>query len=133
MYLRFTSPVRSGRRGVHMGIFQAAFICRDDVDMPAYLRKQLIEEIDWFKDNLRSPNAHHFIPFHSRTYRWESICWFKSSARNMIDHAWSLRALIEECGMPLALLHTRNPGRISYEDDYQIVAYPRRDAAIKFQ
>jgi len=132
MYLRFTSPVRSGRRGVHMGIFQAAFICRDDVDMPAYLHKQLIEEIDWFKANLQSPNARHFRTQHFSQFRCESICWFKSSAKQMIDHAWALRALLEECGMPISLLHTKNPGHISFEDNYQIVAYPRRDAAIKF-
>ena len=132
MYLRFVSPLREGRRGVYSGIFQAAFTCRDEVDMPAYLRRQLIEEIDWFKAHLHSPDDCHFRPRHSGQHRWESICWFKASARHMIARAWSLKACIEDAGMPICIRHTSDPGVITYEDDHQIVAYPRRGADIGF-
>ena len=109
-----------------MGIFQAAFKCRDDVDMPAWLHRHLIEEIDWFKKYLPSPDEHYFDRIYNGDVHPDAICWFKSGAKRFINHAWTLKALIEEVGLPLSIVKTQTPGRISYQDKYQIVAHPLR-------
>ena len=124
MYLRFISPLRQRRRDLHMGIFQAVIKCRDDVDMPAWLHAQLIKEFQWFKDYLPSPDDRHFDRWTVRGYHPDAICWFKASAKQMISRSWALKALIEEAGMPLSVMQTDQPGKITYEDKYQIVAHP---------
>lgn len=136
MYLRFVSPLKNGEsarpRDLHMGIFQAVITCRDDVDMPAWLHAQLIREFQWFKDYLPSPDEKYFQNWYVSDYHWESICWFKASARQMIKRAWVLKALIEQAGLPISVVSTREPGSIRYQDKYQIVAHPLRTNLPKF-
>jgi len=43
-----------------------------------------------------------------------------------------LKALIEEAGLPITVLHTDNPGWIVYRDKYQIVAHPQRSNLPRF-
>lgn len=137
MYLRFVSPLKLGGsarpRDLHMGIFQAVITCRDDVDTPTWLHAQLIEEFDWFKDHLPSPDEKYFETWHVRDYHWDSICWFKASASQMIKRAWALKALIEEAGMPISVISTTTPGRITYQDKHQIVSHPLRTDLPKFR
>jgi hypothetical protein len=42
----------------------------------------------------------------------------------MLVHAFTLAALIEEGGVPIERIWTRDPGQILYRDDYQVVAKP---------
>ena len=136
MYLRFVSPLKYGEsrraRDLHMGIFQAAFECRDNVDMPAWLHSELIKQIDWFADYLPSPDSRHFDYIHTREIHPDAICWFKGTAKRFVDRAWLLKALIEEAGLPMSAVYTRKPGRIRYQDKYQIVAHPLRTDLPRF-
>lgn len=34
---------------------------------------------------------------------------------------WEIVTLLKECGVPVRLLRSANPGKVVYEDDYQIV------------
>ena len=116
-----------------MGIFQAVMYCRDDVDIPAWLHRQLVDEFQWFKDYLPSPDEQYFEYCYSRHYHPDAICWFKASAKGFIDRAWALKALIGEAGLPMAVAHTQHPGSITYQDKYQIVAHPLRSDLPKFK
>ena len=123
MYLRFVSPLKyegsEKRRDLHMGLFQALIKCRDDVDMPAWLHRQLVDEFQWFKDYLPSPDEEYFDYMYTREFHPDAICWFKASAKCFIDHAWTIKALIEEAGIPFAWYSTQsNPGAIAFEDEY---------------
>lgn len=124
MYLRFVSPLRSSVCGVNMGIFQSAFECRDEPLHPEFLREAIREEIDWFKKHLPSPDESVFQVKSRGHMHSLGICWFKSKASEMISRAFSLRALLGECGMQVTTIGTDNPGQILYADDFQIVAKP---------
>jgi len=102
------------------------------VDVPAWLHQQLIEEVDWFKKYLPSPDDKYFNPTYVSRFHPDAICWFKASAKSCIAHAWTLKALIEEAGLPMSVCHTRRPGSISYQDKYQIVAHPFRSDLPRF-
>ncbi len=136
MYLRFISPLRLGGRRrrleLHKGIFQAAWTCRDELDIPIWLRKQIIEEMNWFNENLDAPYGYSFYPTYVRRFHPIAICWFKASAKSYIHHAWTLKALIEEAGLPMSVRHTQTPGCITYQDKYQIVAHPLRSDLPRF-
>ena len=56
MYLRFISPFHSRWKNVDYGIFQAAYMCRDEQLIPNYLLDQLMIQVDWFKKHLPSPD-----------------------------------------------------------------------------
>lgn len=125
MYLRFVSPLRGYKRGVDWGIFQAAFFCRDNDNTPNYLRNAIVEEINWFKKYLPSPDERYFdegsVPKHLAR-----ICWFRSDAKEIINHAYGLKFLLDEGGYPIAVIKVRHPGVIFYKDKYQVVAKPER-------
>ena len=107
-----------------MGIFQSAFECRDESLHPDFLRSAIREEVEWFKTHLPSPDEDVF-KVRSRGYlRSLGICWFKCEAREMIKHAFSLQALLKECGMHITTIGTAKPGQILYADSFQIVAKP---------
>jgi len=112
--------------------FQATIMCRDDVDMPSWIRNQLIEAFDWFKTYLPGPDEKYFQNWFVREHHWDSICWFKASAAHMIKRAWALKALIEEAGRPISVISTCAPGSITYQDKYQIVAHPLRTNLQRF-
>ncbi len=124
MYMRFVSPLRSDRRGVDLGIFQCAIECRDDMRQPEFLREAIRTEFDWFKKELPSPKKRMFQVKSKRAMLSVGICWFKSHASEMIERAFTLRALLDECGYRIVIRTTYEPGQILYTDDFQIVAKP---------
>ena len=137
MYLRFVSPLRSQwtncrKAGVHNGILQAAFECRNKGRLDPHLHAALVEEIEWFKYWLYEPDEDCFHFRYKRSHHYESICWFKDSASDMLAHGWTLAGLLYQGGYPICLRKSRNPGDIVYEDDHQIVAYPKRMRDVAF-
>ena len=112
-------------RGVNGGIFRVTYDARHDTETPVFLREAIRREIDWFCEYLPSPNEHFFEVRSRKVMRTVGICWFKSDARNMIRHAFTLKALLEECGYFITTQGTDNPGQILYQDKFQIIAKPK--------
>jgi hypothetical protein len=52
------------------------------------------------------------------------ICWFKLTAREFIEEMRGLASHLEKNGRRIWQVYSRNPGLITYEDPYQIVAVP---------
>ena len=50
--------------------------------------------------------------------------WFKSSARDLLDLTREYLELLDRYGVRWVELRTTTPGRITYEDDVQVVAVP---------
>ena len=127
MYLRFVSPLscRGRRKDVDYGIYQAAFHCRDHIEKPNWLQRQLTEEVETLKTSLSVPRDSAFELCHHRGFHTEPICWFKPEATAPIRQCFVVRALLEQCGVPIIVLKTRRPGKVLFEDKFQIVALPR--------
>ena len=49
------------------------------------------------------------------------VCWFRDEAGEPVQRMWDIASLLKECGVPVRLLRSARPGKILYEDDYQIV------------
>lgn len=124
MYMRFVSPQRSRVRGVDLGIFHGAYYCRKDPECSPILREAIQREVDWFNDYLPVPRARVFEVKSRKRFIAVGICWFKCDAREMIRRAYTLQALLGECGYVVTRLRTERPGQILYADDYQVVAKP---------
>jgi len=81
----------------------------------------LDENLEWFQTNL--PVARKY----KRGRRDRARCWIKGHQRDTIARMYELRTLLESMGISVRLLKTRNPGYITWEDDYQVAAVPFRD------
>ena len=132
MYLRFISPLRETARGVHQGLFQAIIQCRELDDYPFWLREQIELEFDWFKAHLPSPDENYFPSIYVKA-RADHICWFKADAKEMIQRAYGIKALLREIGCPIIVRKTDNPGQIIYRDKWQIVARPSKRTPIRWR
>lgn len=134
MYLRFIAPVKHGgytvtRSNVAPGLFGPAYDLwwkREEMT-PALLG--IRRELDWFNDNLPAPKRLG-VKAKGRWYR-DGVCWFRDSAREMLGHVHTLAALIEECGVRIDCIRSRDPGQILYRDDWQVVAMPERYREIR--
>jgi hypothetical protein len=75
----------------------------------------LEEAYVWFNANLPCP------PFSSSKWPEDAVSWFRDDAGDAIKKMWELASLLEEHGVPIRLLRSANPGKILYQDSYQIV------------
>ena len=129
MYLRFTVPSAHGgtvtRARLAPGPFRAAshlyWDGEHEID-PVLIA--LRREIDWFNEHLPVPRRFGVVA----KGRWwsDGVCWFRDSAGEMLALAFTLAALIEECGIPVTRSWTRDPGQLLYRDHWQVVAKPKR-------
>ena len=132
MYLRFIGPFptrgASRVRNCDYGIFQTAFMARDDQLMEQCLIDELMAEVDWFKEHLPSPDDHHFDYAGANV----GICWFRDDARTMIRRCRRMVNILCAGDIWVTEARTDNPGQILYRDDYQIVAKPRKSTPTKW-
>ncbi|WP_298471297.1 hypothetical protein [uncultured Erythrobacter sp.] len=129
MYLRFTVPKEHGgtvtRAKLAPGPFRIAsdLWWSGDQDCDPVLIA-LRRELNWFNDQLPVPKR---FDVKAKGRWWDDgICWFHDNAREAIGHMQVMVALIEDCGVPVARLWTRNPGQLLYRDRWQVVAKPDR-------
>lgn len=68
----------------------------------------------WFNDNVPVP------PFEASGWSRDAVAWFKDDATS-VEQIWHLVALLREHGQNVRMLRSRNPGKLLYEDDHQVV------------
>ncbi|MEL6825890.1 MAG: hypothetical protein AAFN91_06525 [Pseudomonadota bacterium] len=119
-YVRFQSQERCYLAPSKAGIFHVAIDLRDDEDTAVYIADELRHHIDWFDMYLPAP----------RLCEWDyrAIFWFKDTAHEPIAHIWAIKPHLEAYGYWIDVVKTANPGKILYEDSWQIAAKPWRDA-----
>ncbi|MDH3591285.1 MAG: hypothetical protein OER88_05375 [Planctomycetota bacterium] len=96
------------------GIIAEADQLRSAGALEEYESAWLRETFAWFNERLPVP------PF-PRSWPRDAVCWFKADAGDAIHRMWGLVSFLREHGMPVRLLRARCPGRILYEDRYQVV------------
>jgi hypothetical protein len=79
--------------------------------------KEAGEILDWL-------NIHLPLPPKSAFSSERALCWFKLDARACIEQVRDLAFQLERRGERVCQVYSRNPGLITYEDDYQVVALP---------
>lgn len=96
------------------GVFTEARLLRDDGELSAQEEDFLEETFEWFNSHVPVP------PFQSSNWGRDAVAWFKDDAA-CLGKIWHLVALLREHGQSVRLLRSRNPGKMLYEDDYQVV------------
>jgi hypothetical protein len=126
MYIRFVIDTRHGESGRNMGLFMAMERLHQDKLLYGY-EIELEEEIyQWFRKNLKVPRV--LSAGSSNHYRKPgAISWFRSTAVEHIDKMRQYAQILEAHGVSVSQVTTERPGKILYEDEYQIAAIPFRD------
>ncbi len=123
MLVRFCLLRRDPYSHSPQGVFQAAIELRDAGQLEAYEEEWLERDLGWLRMHLPSP------PCLRDEGNHRAICWFKPTARSAIDRVRGIVALLETHGLTVRMVTTAEPGSVIYEDEWQVVAKPRRRAA----
>lgn len=122
VYVRFVCfHLVEGQR-TRLGLFQALDEARMSDNATSWALAQLKDSVDWFNEELDAPA--HFNRGRYGAWGQSALCWFKSSAEAHIRRMYDLKVALEECGVHVEVLTTREPGHILYEDEHQIAAEP---------
>jgi hypothetical protein len=128
-FLRFEMLTKDVSTGWPEGLFVAAYkVARLEVgEVESYHLEAIENLIGWFGDNLETPTR--FNSTASKGYRRRvaaGVSWFKANALSHIAKMRELAAILREYGFSVIERTTDRPGRVVYEDEFQIVAEPFR-------
>jgi hypothetical protein len=97
------------------GLVTEARLLRDRNELTAAEEEQLEATYKWLNANLPCP------PFVSSGWSRNAVAWFKDSAIESIQQMRVLAALLTHHNCPVRMLRSRNPGKVLYEDRFQVV------------
>ncbi len=115
MFIRFVVGSDGEHHRELTGVVTEARFLRDRGLLSRDEDVRLQESYDWLNDRLPVP------PYSTRSWPVDVVAWFKDDAKEAIWRMWDLVALLEDHGRPVRLLRSKNPGRLLYEDDFQVV------------
>ena len=116
MYIRFVSGTNRAPANSQHGVVAELRRLHDEGALPDYEADHVTELFQWLNDHLPCP------PFVASKWPASAVSWFKDSAKPMIAVFREIISILEQHGTPTRMLKTRDPGRILYEDNFQIVA-----------
>lgn len=109
MYLRFVFAEAEPTTRRRVGILR---------DTTFRKGSELEESFDWLRIHLPVPPREAFSGD-------RGLCWFKLEARRCIEQVREIACFLEtRRNQRIWQVYSRNPGWITYEDEYQVVAVP---------
>jgi hypothetical protein len=115
MFLRFVVGRDDDHHRLLTGLITEARLLRERGALATHEVEWLEGIYDWFNGNLPCP------PFASAGWPCDSVSWFKDSAEEAIVRMRELAVLLESHGLLVRTLRSRNPGKVLYEDEYQVI------------
>ena len=122
MFVRFVIGTRDPSSQVETGLFTAAYQLRDEERLPDYDQARLRELLAWFAEHLIIPAPLSEVP--ARERRPRAISWFKAEAKEHVQRAQEVAALLGQYDVTVRMVTTNRPGYVVYEDEHQLVAEP---------
>lgn len=117
-YVRFVLPVRHRDSGHAVGLFQFREHTQRR-ELPLRVRVRIGDRFGWFAEHLAVP------PVVKRETR--GLSWFRADAGEPLRRARLLVTWLRSQGVPLETVQSREPGRVLYRDEHQVVAVPGWD------
>lgn len=117
MYIRFVVGLGGENHRWLTGIITEARLLHDRGELERYQGDLLEETYQWLNDQLPCP------PFSTNDWGPEAVSWFKDTAEEPIKKMWDIVSLLQEYGIRVRVLRSKNPGKILYDDEFQIVEW----------
>jgi len=125
VYIRLVVNKNHSCSGRNMGLFMAMQELRENNELYDYEEDMVKQLHHWFDLYLEAP------PVQASGSNYYStpmaISWFKSSAKKHISKMREFGYILEAHGIYVNEVKTTRPGKILYEDKYQIAAVPFQD------
>ncbi len=115
MFIRFVVGGDDESHRLLTGLVTEARMLRDSGALAAYEVEQLEATYEWLNRYLPCP------PYSSAGWSRDAVSWFKDSATDAIKKVRDLAVLLESHGLMVRMLRSENPGKVLYEDRYQVV------------
>lgn len=115
MFLRFVVGGDDEHHKLLSGLITEARLLRDKGALTNYEGENLENLYEWFNNNLPCP------PFETAGWSRDAVSWFKDSAKEPIKKMRELSVILDSHGLLVRTLRSERPGRVLYEDEYQIV------------
>lgn len=115
MFVRFVVGGDAEDHRQLTGLVTEARLLRDHGRLTAAEEAHLQEVYDWLNSELPCP------PFSSAGWSRNAVAWFKDSAAEPIRRFRVLAALLEQHDCRVRMLRSSNPGKVLYEDRFQVV------------
>ncbi|MDR1060794.1 MAG: GNAT family N-acetyltransferase [Clostridiales bacterium] len=118
-YARIQGREAAFRTGKPVGVFAAVHGLRE-AGLLTDEEKAVFHEIDdiWFENNLPNP------PFYGDDKPGKPITWFKTATAGfMVEKLRPMMDMLEKYSKPYDIVCTNFPGRIVYEDKWQVAVY----------
>jgi hypothetical protein len=113
-FVRLAVPAWHWGTGEGQGIFRVAGHVQDKVRLTEEQGKKLAAMLAWFNKRLPVP----------RVSNPKAIFWFKFSATECRRRVTQLARLLRELGVGIVITETNQPGKVVYEDAFQVAAIP---------
>lgn len=121
-YIRFIIEERDDGSNENKGLFMAMDDLREKNDLYDWESAQEKEIYQWFKKHLKVPEIQSGEGNHNA--KPKAISWFKDSAKEHIEKIRQYAQMLAAHDYPIKQLITEQPGKVLYEDEYQIAAIP---------
>ncbi len=131
-FLRFVLHHSHPDSGLPEGVFRAAYRLRDHAELAVQTREELAGVLAWFDKHLAVPKR--FNRSRSKGYyrrKSRGIAWLRDTACEHIGKMHALARILQASGCLVTILVEAHPGYIVYEDEYQVIAEPFADTAIR--
>jgi hypothetical protein len=122
-YIRFVCFQAIGRQRSRLGLFKAIDEAVESEHAPGWAITEARSLSVWFNANLAIPKT--FSTGGHKGFGQPGLSWFKPVAAEHISRMHRLKLALEECGIHVEVLTSRDPGLIVWQDEFQIVAEPR--------
>ena len=120
MFVRFVVGTDAENAAWLTGIITEARLLRDRGELYSHESERLEAIFDWFNEHLPCP------PFGknlgSGEWTRDAVAWFRPEAKGPVGRMWDIVAILKEHGVAARMVTTDKPGRIVYEDAFQVVA-----------
>ncbi len=117
MFIRLVVGADSEDHRHLIGLVTEAKLLRNSGVLTVNEEAVLQDHYNWLNENLPCP------PYSSSNWPKTAAAWFKDSAIEPIRRLRAIGALLEEHGLQVRMLRSKNPGKIHYEDNFQIVVH----------
>lgn len=125
MYIRFVVHDIDDRSFKEKGLFTAMGDLEEKNVLYKYQENLQKEISTWFSKNLIAPKV--LSSHRCGKDKEKAISWFKQSAKTHIDQMRAYAQILEAHDILVKQIVTKKPGKIVYEDNYQIAAIPFAD------
>jgi hypothetical protein len=116
MFVRLVIDQRDQSSARRQGVFVPAYVLLRGDTLLEEEHYRLDAILHWFEKHLPLPDRSKLEP--------TAIFWFKSNADRLFQRIWDLVAILKEHDHHVELIKTRQPGRVCYEDAFQVAATP---------